>query len=137
MYDATAKIPSGLLNGNINQFGDFDECVGIEGSDGIQGQYCLAYLQLAVDESRLDLKHLHRLVHSHYAFRSNITDVSTYIVRVVAVSSKPQKRCFFALMLTLPSNIVAFTFKDKNVGGNRFNCRLRTTDLYFPLTYFM
>ena len=79
VYDATAKIPSGLLNGNINQFGDFDECVGIEGSDGIQGQYCLAYLQLAVDESRLDLKHLHRLVHSHYAFRSNITDVSTYV----------------------------------------------------------
>ncbi|XP_033205713.2 nose resistant to fluoxetine protein 6-like [Bombus vosnesenskii] len=74
MYDATAKIPSGLLNGNINQFGDFDECVGIEGSDGIQGQYCLAYLQLTVDESRLDLRHLHRLVHSHYAFRSNVTD---------------------------------------------------------------
>ncbi|XP_043525105.1 nose resistant to fluoxetine protein 6-like [Frieseomelitta varia] len=74
MYDATAKIPSGLLNGNVNQFGDYDECVEIEGNDGIQGQYCLAYLQLSVDESRLDLKHLHRLIHSHYAFRSNITD---------------------------------------------------------------
>ncbi|KAK1137721.1 hypothetical protein K0M31_002215 [Melipona bicolor] len=74
MYDATAKIPSGLLNGNVNQFGDFDECIEIEGSDGIQGQYCLAYLQLSIDKSRLDLNHLHRLIHSHYAFRSNITD---------------------------------------------------------------
>lgn len=79
MYDATAKIPSGLLNGNINQFGDFDECIGIQGSEGIQGQYCLAYLHLKIDESRIDLKHLHRLVHSHYAFKSNITDVSMYI----------------------------------------------------------
>lgn len=79
MYDATAKIPSGLLNGNINQFGDFDECIGIQGSEGIQGQYCLAYLHLKIDESRIDLKHLHRLVHSHYAFKSNVTDVSICI----------------------------------------------------------
>ncbi|XP_031833767.2 nose resistant to fluoxetine protein 6 isoform X1 [Nomia melanderi] len=74
MYDATAKMPAGLLNGNVNQFGDFDECIGIQGSEGIRGQYCLAYLQLSIDESRLDLKHIHRLMHSHYAFRSNITD---------------------------------------------------------------
>ena len=76
MYDATAKVPSGLLSGNVNQFGDFDECVGVEGKDGIRGQYCLAFLQLNVDQSRPDLKYLHRLLHSHYAFRSNMTDVS-------------------------------------------------------------
>lgn len=79
VFDATAKIPSGLLNGNVNQFGDFDECVGVQGSEGIQGQYCLAYLKLDVDESRPDLKHLHRLLHAHYAFRSNLTDVSWLI----------------------------------------------------------
>ena len=78
VYDATAKIPSGLLNGNVNQLGDFDECIGIEGNEGIRGQYCLAYLQLDVHQSRPDLKYLHRLLHSHYAFRSNVTDVSTY-----------------------------------------------------------
>jgi len=76
VYDATAKVPSGLLNGNINQFGDFDECIGVEGKSGIRGQYCLAYLQLDVNQSRPDLKYLHRLLHSHYAFRSNMTDVS-------------------------------------------------------------
>jgi hypothetical protein len=77
VYDATAKMPSGLLNGNVNQLGDFDECLGIEGKDGIRGQYCLAFLQLDIDQSRPDLKYLHRLLHSHYAFRSNLTDVST------------------------------------------------------------
>ncbi|XP_043792229.1 nose resistant to fluoxetine protein 6-like [Apis laboriosa] len=86
MYDATAKIPSGLLNGNINQFGDFDECIGIQGSEGIQGQYCLAYLHLKIDESRIDLKHLHRLVHSHYAFKSNITDAGHRLPRYSIVN---------------------------------------------------
>lgn len=76
VYDATAKMPSGLLNGNVNQLGDYDECVGVEGEDGVRGRYCLAYLQLDVDGSRSDLAHLHRLLHSHYAFRSNFSDVS-------------------------------------------------------------
>ncbi|CAL7949192.1 unnamed protein product [Xylocopa violacea] len=29
MLDASAKVPSGLLRGNVNQFGDFDECLGV------------------------------------------------------------------------------------------------------------
>ena len=82
MYDATAKIPSGLLNGNVNQLGDFDECVGVEGKEGIRGHYCLAYLQLDVDESRADLLKLHRLLHSHYAFRSNMSDVRIFLFSV-------------------------------------------------------
>ena len=86
MYDATAKLPSGLLNGNVNQFGDFDECIGIQGNEGIQGQYCLAYLQLSIDESRPDLKYLHRLLHSHYAFRSNITDPGHRVPRFTVVN---------------------------------------------------
>lgn len=84
MYDATAKVPAGLLSGNVNQFGDFDECVSVESKDGIQGQYCLAYLQLTVDQSRPDLKYLHRLLHSHYAFRSNISDVSVMCIFVLS-----------------------------------------------------
>lgn len=85
VYDATAKMPSGLLNGNVNQFGDFDECVGVRGKDGIQGQYCLATLQLDVDQSRPDLKYLHRLLHSHYSFRNNMTDVSTRYFSCIAM----------------------------------------------------
>ncbi|XP_070515627.1 nose resistant to fluoxetine protein 6 isoform X2 [Cardiocondyla obscurior] len=86
MYDATAKVPSGLLSGNVNQFGDFDECVGVEGKDGIRGQYCLAYLQLDIDQSRSDLKYLHRLLHSHYAFRSNLTDPGHRVPRFSSVN---------------------------------------------------
>ncbi|XP_035739061.1 nose resistant to fluoxetine protein 6-like isoform X2 [Vespa mandarinia] len=86
MYDATAKIPSGLLNGNVNQLGDFDECIETVGNDGIQGQYCLAYLQLDIDESRPDLKHLHRLLHSHYIIRSNVTDPGHRVPRFSTVN---------------------------------------------------
>lgn len=86
MYDATAKMPSGLLNGNVNQLGDFDECVDVEGKDGIRGQYCLAYLQLDVDQSRPDLKYLHRLLHSHYAFRSNLSDPGHRVPRFSTVN---------------------------------------------------
>ncbi|XP_034240171.1 nose resistant to fluoxetine protein 6-like [Thrips palmi] len=30
MYDATAKLPSGVLSGNAIQLGDFDECLGVD-----------------------------------------------------------------------------------------------------------
>ncbi|XP_068082631.1 nose resistant to fluoxetine protein 6-like [Anabrus simplex] len=46
MVDATAKFPVGILQGNLRQLGDFDECVTASG-DGIRGQYCLANLQAA------------------------------------------------------------------------------------------
>lgn len=78
MYDASAKLPSGILNGNVNQFGDFDQCVNVEGMDAIQGKYCLAYLQPVVPDNFLRLKYLSKLAQSHSAFRSNFDDVSIY-----------------------------------------------------------
>jgi len=30
VYDATAKLPSGILSGNVNQLGDFDECLAVD-----------------------------------------------------------------------------------------------------------
>ncbi|XP_057327425.1 nose resistant to fluoxetine protein 6 isoform X1 [Microplitis mediator] len=91
MYDATAKIPSGLLSGNVNQLGDFDECLGVDSSADqstgeINGQYCLVYLQIDVDKSRPYLKYLHRLTHSHYAFRSNLTDPGHRVPRFSTVN---------------------------------------------------
>ncbi|XP_066603638.1 nose resistant to fluoxetine protein 6 [Prorops nasuta] len=86
MHDATAKVSSGLLSGNVNQLGDFDECVAVDGSEGIQGQYCLVYLQLDADESRPDLKQLHRLLHSHYAFRSNVSDPGHRVPRFSTIN---------------------------------------------------
>lgn len=79
VYDASAKIPSGILNGNVNQFGDFDQCVNVQGMEAIQGKYCLAYLQPVVPDNLMRLKHLSSLAQSHSAFRSNFDDVSMLI----------------------------------------------------------
>ncbi|KRT84485.1 hypothetical protein AMK59_59, partial [Oryctes borbonicus] len=52
MYDATAKLPSGLLHGNILQFGDFDLCMKSSNPvHKIYGQYCLANIQFEVPSS--------------------------------------------------------------------------------------
>lgn len=79
VYDASAKIPAGILNGNVNQFGDFDQCVNVQGMEAIQGKYCLAYLQPVVPDNLMRLKHLSSLAQSHSAFRSNFDDVSMLI----------------------------------------------------------
>lgn len=78
MYDSSAKIPSGILNGNINQFGDFDQCLRANDENlGIQGQYCLTYLEITLpSNSNEKLKYIIDLMHSHSAFRSRLEDVS-------------------------------------------------------------
>ncbi|KAF4528376.1 hypothetical protein B566_EDAN016910 [Ephemera danica] len=57
LYDSTAKVPEGVLSGNVYQFGSYDGCLGIdvqlpaadsdEGSSGFRGKYCLARVQFA------------------------------------------------------------------------------------------
>ncbi|CAG2059805.1 unnamed protein product [Timema podura] len=53
MYDSSAKLPSGILRGNVNQLGDFDQCLSVVGSepstptDLIRGQYCLASIDIS------------------------------------------------------------------------------------------
>lgn len=78
MHDASAKIPSGVLNGNMNQYGDFDQCLNvIAPNDEFSGKYCLAYVQLSVSDQLPQLKHIRKLVQSHDAFVNDIDDVST------------------------------------------------------------
>lgn len=77
MHDASAKIPSGVLNGNINQYGDFDQCLNvIAPDDEFSGKYCLAYVQLSVSDQLPQLKCIQKLVQSHDAFVNDIDDVS-------------------------------------------------------------
>ncbi|KAG8034620.1 hypothetical protein G9C98_007696 [Cotesia typhae] len=52
----------------------------------VTGQYCLVYLQINIDKSRADLTYLHRLTHSHYAFRSNLTDPGHRVPRFSTVN---------------------------------------------------
>lgn len=43
VIDATAKLPSGILNGHHFVMGDFDECLNInedKSNSSIQGKYC-------------------------------------------------------------------------------------------------
>lgn len=97
MFDASAKLPSGILNGNVNQFGDFDQCLrvqepsqtkrGIRSNDeGIRGKYCLAYLQptLPDDNKYGSLQYFYDRVQSWGAFRSTFDDVSIIIRRQVS-----------------------------------------------------
>lgn len=78
MYDASAKIPSGILSGNVNQFGDFDQCVNVNDQKwGIKGQYCLTHVEMTLPSNANNkLKYIFDLMKSHSAFRSQLEDVS-------------------------------------------------------------
>jgi len=76
-------VSHSLLNGNVNQYGDFDQCLNIEHSLGdsgeiIKGQYVLAFFDLQVNAKVNDpqLKHMLALAHSYDVIRSNFSDVS-------------------------------------------------------------
>lgn len=98
MLDSSAKLPSGLLNGNVNQLGDFDQCLDVADSvEKIKGQYCLASLQPEVPEKFHRMKYLHELLQSHSAFRSEFNDVSTYANIYKQISHSVFWRDFLAL----------------------------------------
>lgn len=71
MVDSSAKIPSGILRGNLNQYGDFDECINIF-NNGMSGKYCLAAIKLK--RSIFDDK-----IHAYHQVKSNLTDVNNKI----------------------------------------------------------
>ncbi|XP_043678966.1 nose resistant to fluoxetine protein 6-like isoform X2 [Vespula pensylvanica] len=50
MYDASVKIPSGIITGNYKQLGNYDECLQVESDHGISGQSCSATIQFEVAE---------------------------------------------------------------------------------------
>lgn len=77
VHDATAKLPSGLLNGNVNNYGDFDECLNVDAtSEDFQGKFCLAHLQPTTSKPLKFTNYLRKLMQSHEAFKSNFDDVS-------------------------------------------------------------
>ncbi|KAJ8965181.1 hypothetical protein NQ314_004324 [Rhamnusium bicolor] len=92
VYDSTAKLPSGILNGNVNQFGDFDKCIAINSkSRNIFGQYCLTSMEVQTPSSSY-LAGLHKLIQSHYHFKSKLEDVSAvffYFLHRQSVSLYP------------------------------------------------
>ncbi|XP_066586140.1 O-acyltransferase like protein-like [Prorops nasuta] len=60
MYDASAKVPSGMITGNYMQLGNYDECLRINSGHGFMGQACSASVQFEVtpdakNRSQLDM----------------------------------------------------------------------------------
>ncbi|XP_014486530.1 PREDICTED: nose resistant to fluoxetine protein 6-like isoform X2 [Dinoponera quadriceps] len=51
-YDATAKMPTGVLAGSVYQLGNFDECLDLDDGApaGIRGRYCLGEIDVGVPE---------------------------------------------------------------------------------------
>ncbi|XP_052120476.1 nose resistant to fluoxetine protein 6-like [Frankliniella occidentalis] len=95
VHDASAKLPSGILNGNVNQFGDFHQCMSSGSPDGeVQGQHCVAYLQLLLRQeypsSALQphpvLAAIYDGVYSHHAFRSNFEDPGHRVPRFSTIN---------------------------------------------------
>lgn len=106
MYDASAKIPSGILSGNVNQFGDFDQCLNAnDEKSGIKGQYCLAFVELSLPPNADEkLKYILDLVHSHSAFRSRLEDVSVYQRKINTFKFMRALRSMYVIRFQCVSN---------------------------------
>lgn len=82
MYDSSAKLPSGILRGNVNQLGDFDQCLSVATQEdpSIVGKYCLASVDVeATALNNTGTNTLARAVHlaQSYGFiKSSYRDVS-------------------------------------------------------------
>ncbi|XP_002025449.2 uncharacterized protein LOC6600394 [Drosophila persimilis] len=85
MHDSSGRLNSGILNGNINQPGDFDQCLAIQQrmSSGdplkdeetvLRGQYCLAYAQPVLPHKSKRLQTFFKLIQSHGPFKSEFND---------------------------------------------------------------
>ncbi|XP_046985969.1 nose resistant to fluoxetine protein 6-like [Schistocerca americana] len=82
VYDASAKLPSGVLNGNVNQYGDFDACV-----RRARAQYCLAMVQLdAGHDASPALRRMLRLTRSLDVFRSTFDDPGHRVPRFSSIN---------------------------------------------------
>ncbi|ALC49761.1 drd [Drosophila busckii] len=91
MHDASGKLNSGILNGNINQPGDFDQCLSIQqpGEDDnnmLRGQYCLAYAQPVLPHKSKRLQSFFKLIQSHGPFRSEFNDPGHRVPRYSLVN---------------------------------------------------
>ncbi|XP_054712749.1 O-acyltransferase like protein-like [Uloborus diversus] len=52
MFDASGKLPNGILNGNVNSLGDYDQCLSVKVPGHFNGQYCLVETSPPLPERR-------------------------------------------------------------------------------------
>ncbi|XP_015174499.1 PREDICTED: uncharacterized protein LOC107065378 isoform X2 [Polistes dominula] len=79
MLDSSAKISSSVLRGNVNQLGDFDQCLGIMShvkmgnrTIKIQGKYCLASIDIHATQAEMKLPV--NLMQARTLMKSNMRD---------------------------------------------------------------
>lgn len=110
VHDASAKVPSGILSGNINQLGDFDECLNVKAPNNeFAGKYCLTYVQMTVPDYLPKLGKIRKLLHSHDAFVNDFDDVSVTNIFIY--------RCllfFFKSNYGQVQNVFCFSFEISN-----------------------
>jgi hypothetical protein len=82
VHDSSAKLPSGVLNGNVNQYGDIDQCLNVRSpwqGGVIKGRYCLTTTVLRLSDSDHPLLgQVQQLLQSHSMLRSELDDVSAF-----------------------------------------------------------
>ncbi|GFG33259.1 hypothetical protein Cfor_03997 [Coptotermes formosanus] len=91
MYDSSAKLPSGILRGNVNQLGDFDQCLSVSTQENpsIVGKYCLASVD--VRATALNVSDTDTLVRAVYLaqayglFRSSCRDPGHFIPQFTTI----------------------------------------------------
>lgn len=91
MLDSSAKIPSGLLRGNVNQLGDYDQCLGVlayvkvdERTIRIQGKYCLATVDLHA--SHPDMRLPVNLMQGRTFIRASMRDPGHFIPKFTTIN---------------------------------------------------
>ncbi|XP_029161386.1 LOW QUALITY PROTEIN: uncharacterized protein LOC114933095 [Nylanderia fulva] len=91
MLDSSAKISSGLLRGNVNQLGDYDQCLGVlayvkvdERPIKIQGKYCLATVDMQA--SHPDMRLPVNLMQGRAFIRASMHDPGHFIPKFTTVN---------------------------------------------------
>lgn len=81
MVDSWGKIPSGLMRGNIFEFGNFEECVNFkrdlpEPFGTMEGQYCKAFLKLPKSEKSMENVHFNMIYNSSDIYEKEFSQES-------------------------------------------------------------
>ncbi|XP_076646395.1 O-acyltransferase like protein [Halictus rubicundus] len=92
MYDASVKIPSGVITGNYKQLGNYDECLRVKSGHGFTGKACTAMVQFDITGDQAG-RH-----------RPDIGDLFTNIAVASGVKWNQGKTVIYEWMWCVPSS---------------------------------
>ncbi|XP_015437152.1 PREDICTED: LOW QUALITY PROTEIN: nose resistant to fluoxetine protein 6-like [Dufourea novaeangliae] len=92
MYDASVKIPSGIITGNYKQLGNYDECLQVKSGHGFTGKACKAMVQFDVSGGA----EKHR--------DPDLVDLLSNVAHASGMKSLPGKTVIYEWMWCVPSS---------------------------------